>query len=157
MAKIANFCPKIAMNFFRPEIFRCEGYSWHIMARANLNKSDKYHHSIKVHTKEDQNQHQLKSPLSEPNLLSKFQKMKNFKNFRINPKNFFALQYIKNWKKVVPWKKNFCSWKKIFVSLKKTTFKILWSEVWKGGFQLILILGLLGMYFDAAVVFVTNS
>ena len=36
-------------------------------------------------------------------------------------------------------------------------FEILWSEVWKGGFQLILILGLLGMYFDAAVVFVTNS
>ena len=31
------------------------------------------------------------------------------------------------------------------------------SEVWKGGFQLKLILGLLGMYFDAAVVFVTNS
>ena len=35
--------------------------------------------------------------------------------------------------------------------------KILWSEVWKGGFQLMLILGLLGMYFDAAVVFVTKS
>ena len=35
--------------------------------------------------------------------------------------------------------------------------KILWSEVWKEGFQLMLILGLLGMYFDAAVVFVTNS
>ena len=30
--------------------------------------------------------------------------------------------------------------------------KILWSEVWKGGFQLIQILGLLGMYFDAVVV-----
>ena len=35
--------------------------------------------------------------------------------------------------------------------------EILWSEVWKGGFQLMLILGLQGMYFDAAVVFVTNS
>ena len=31
------------------------------------------------------------------------------------------------------------------------------KKVWKGGFQLMLILGLLGMYFDAAVVFVTNS
>ena len=34
------------------------------------------------------------------------------KNFRITPKFFFALQYIKNWTKVVPWKKIFCSWKK---------------------------------------------
>ena len=31
------------------------------------------------------------------------------------------------------------------------------KKVWKGGFQLMLILGLLGMYFDAAVVFVTKS
>ena len=30
--------------------------------------------------------------------------------------------------------------------------KILWNEVWKGGFQLMQILGLLGMYFDAVVV-----
>ena len=35
---------------------------------------------------------------------------------------------------------------------KKQFLKILWSEVWKGGFQLIQILDLLGMYFDAAVV-----
>jgi hypothetical protein len=35
---------------------------------------------------------------------------------------------------------------------KKNTFEILWSEVW-----LMLILGLIGMYFDAAVVFLTNS
>ena len=47
--------------------------------------------------------------------------------------------------------------KKKIVSLNKTSFEILWSEVWKEGFQLMLILGLLGMYFDAAVVFVTNS
>ena len=46
--------------------------------------------------------------------------------------------------------------KKVF-SLKKTAFEILWSEFWKGGFQLMLILSLLGMYFDAAVVFVTKS
>ena len=32
---------------------------------------------------------------------------------------------------------------------KKQFLKILRSEVWKGGFQLIQILGLLGMYFDA--------
>ena len=41
----------------------------HSMATAILKKKlgvgDKYHHSIKVHTKEAQNQHQLKSPLSE--------------------------------------------------------------------------------------------
>ena len=48
----------------------------------------------------------------------------------------------------VPEKKN--------VSLKKTSFEILWSKVWKGGFQLMQILGFLGMYFDAAVVFVTS-
>ena len=46
------------------------------MARANLNKSKKVltftmYHSIKVHTQEAQNLHQLKSPLSDPNLLSK--------------------------------------------------------------------------------------
>ena len=34
---------------------------------------------------------------------------------------------------------------------KKQFLKILWSEVWKGGFQLIQILGLLGVYFDAVV------
>ena len=35
---------------------------------------------------------------------------------------------------------------------KKQFLKILWSEVWKGGFQFIQILGPLGMYFDAVVV-----
>ena len=31
------------------------------------------------------------------------------------------------------------------------------KKVWNGGFQLMLIPGLLGMYFDAEVVFVTKS
>ena len=35
---------------------------------------------------------------------------------------------------------------------KKQFLKILWSVVWKGGFQLIQILGLLGVYFDAVVI-----
>ena len=35
---------------------------------------------------------------------------------------------------------------------KKQFLKILWSEVWKGGFQLMQILGLLSMHFDAVVV-----
>ena len=35
---------------------------------------------------------------------------------------------------------------------KNQFLKMLWSEVWKGGFQLMLILGLLGMNFDAVVV-----
>ena len=34
--------------------------------------------------------------------------------------------------------------------------KILWSEIWKRRFQLMQILGLLGMHFDAEVVFVTS-
>ena len=38
---------------------------------------------------------------------------------------------------------------------RKQFLKILWSEVRKGGLQLMQILGLLGMHFDAAVVFVT--
>ena len=42
------------------------------MLKVNLNKSlDFYYHSIKVHTQEAQNLYQLKSPLSNPNLLSK--------------------------------------------------------------------------------------
>ena len=40
---------------------------------------------------------------------------------------------------------------------KKQFLKILWSEAWKEGFQLMLILVLLGMYFDAVVVFVTSQ
>ena len=40
---------------------------------------------------------------------------------------------------------------------KKQFLKSLWSEVWKGGFQLMLILVILGMYFDTVVVFVTSQ
>ena len=40
---------------------------------------------------------------------------------------------------------------------KKQFLKILWSEVWKGRFQLMLILVLLGMYFNAVVKFVTSQ
>ena len=41
----------------------CECPLIHSMARANLNKSiNFYYHSIKVHTQETQNLHQLKSP-----------------------------------------------------------------------------------------------
>ena len=43
-------------------------------------------------------------------------------------------------------------WNKIYVLDKKQFLKNLWSKVWKGGFQLMQILGLLGMYFDAVVV-----
>ena len=52
--------------------------------------------------------------------------------------------------------KNFESLRKF---LKNYIFWNLLSKfgLWKGGFQLMLILGLLGMYLDAAVVFVTNS
>ena len=35
--------------------------------------------------------------------------------------------------------------------------KVLWSEVWKGGFQLMQILGLIGMYFDTVVVEVKKN
>ena len=47
-------------------------------------------------------------------------------------------------------------WNKIY-SKKNQFLKIVLSEVWKGEFQLIEILVLLGMYFDAVVVFVTSQ
>ena len=40
------------------------------------------------------------------------------------------------------------------LTFRGTFDKQIW--VWKGGFQMMQILGLLDMYFDAAVVFVTN-
>ena len=75
----------------------------------------------------------------------------NFWNF------FFCFTIHKKMNKSCSLNKIFLSLKKKVSSLKKTSFEILWSEVWKGEFQLMLILGLLGMYFDAAVVFLTNS
>ena len=46
---------------------------------------------------------------------------------------------------------------KIYFICKKQFLKKIWSEVWKRGeFQLMQILGLIGMYFDAEVVFVTS-
>ena len=54
-------------------------------------------------------------------LWCKFPKIKIFKNFRIAPKFFFALQYIKNWTEVVPWnfflflKKKLLVWKKLLL------------------------------------------
>ena len=51
----------------------------------------------------------------------------------------------------------YCKAKKNFRA-KILFLKIYFIEmVWKGGFQLMLILGLLGMYFDAAVVFVISQ
>ena len=40
-------------------------------------------------------------------------------------------------------------------TFKGTFDKYIW--VWKRGFQMMQIMDLLGMYFDCAVVFVTNS
>ena len=57
----------------------------------------------------------------------------------------------------------YCKAKKDISEQSENFWKILFLEiyiikkVWKGGFQLMLILGLLAMYFDAAKVFVTNS
>ena len=62
--------------------------------------------------------------------------------------NFCSVFYVKQ-KKISERSENF--WKFLFLKI------YFIKKVWKGGFQLMLILGLLGMYFDAAVVFVTNS
>ena len=61
----------------------------------------------------------------------KFWNFSIFKNFRITPKFFFALQYIKNWTKVVPWnfflflKKKLLVWKKL---LKRFCW---WDPQWR--------------------------
>ena len=45
--------------------------TYHSKSDQKLKSPDFYHHSIKVHTQEAQNLHQLKAPLSDPNLQSK--------------------------------------------------------------------------------------
>ena len=73
---------------------------------------DKYHRSIKLHKYLGGPElASIEIPPFRPFLWSKFSKIKNFKKFRIAPKFLFALQYIKNWTKVVPWTNFFCSWK----------------------------------------------
>ena len=52
-------------------------------------------------------------------------------------------------KKILEQTENF--WKILFLEI------YIIKKVWNGGFQLMLIPGILGMYFDAEVVFVTNS
>ena len=79
-------------------------------------------HRVKGDPLRTQNHDELKSSTVGPNLPYKFWKSKIFKNFRITLKFFFALQYIKNWTKVVSWKKIFYSWKKIF---------LVWKKLWK--------------------------
>ena len=85
-----------------------------------------------------QNHYELKSSTVGPNLPYDFWKSKIFKNFRIAPKSFFALQYIKNWTKVVPWKIFFVPEKKILVW--KNFEKKIVSGTHRGGFQFIVIL-----------------
>ena len=68
----------------------------HSQSEKKLGVGDKYHRSIKVHTQEAQNQHQLKSPLSDLFLPYVLKKKSKIKKFRIAPKFFFALQYMKN-------------------------------------------------------------
>ena len=91
------------------------------------------------------------------NLLNIFRKKFFYKNFLIAPNFFFCILILKKLNKSCSLVKKFLFLEKKIVSLKKTSFEILWSEIWKGGFQLTLILGLLGMYFDAWVVFVKKN
>ena len=97
----------------------------------------------------------MKSHLSGGFFEVNFQKWKFSKIF--GSEIFFCFTIHKKLNKSCSLDKIFLFLKKKIVSLKKTSFEILWSGVWKGGFQLMLILGLLGMYFDAAVVFVMKS
>jgi hypothetical protein len=54
----------------------------------------------------------MKSPHSDPYLLIKIWKNRILNFFRITPKLFFAIQYIKNWTRVVPWNFFFVTEKK---------------------------------------------
>ena len=61
----------------------------------------------------------------------------------------FSFLCIVKQKKILERSENFRNFSFLKIYIKK--------NVWKVGFQYMLILGLLGMYFDAAVVFVTKS
>ena len=61
----------------------------------------------------------------------------------------FSFLCIVKQNKISEWSENV--WKFLFLKI------YIIKNVWKVGFQFMLILGLLGMYFDAAVVFVTKS
>ena len=64
----------------------------------------------------------------------------HFIKFSDHSEVFFCFSIHKQLNKSCSLDKIFLFLKKSFVSLKKTAFEILWSEVWKGGFQLMLIL-----------------
>ena len=71
------------------------------------------------------------------NFLNIFRTNFQKKIFWITPKFFFALQYIKNWTKVVPWKNFFCSWKKtwknfLLVGPTVEDFNSLWFWLLRG-------------------------
>ena len=84
-------------------------------------------------------------------------KNKNFQKFSDHSEFFFCFSIHKKLNKSCSLDKIFLFLKKKIVSLKKTSFEILWSEVWNVGFQLMLILGILCRYFNASVVFVKNT
>ena len=67
--------------------------------------------------------------------LTDFLKQKKNPKFFGSLRNFFCFPIHKNWKKVVPWTKNFCSWKKSCKS-KKNFF---WKFIVHDQFSRILI------------------
>ena len=124
----------------------------HSMATANLKKSEEFMTNTTAASKYIPRRPRISinwNPTFQSFFEVNFLKLKFSKIFG-SLRNFFCFTIHKKLNKS-------CSLKKYFLALKKNSFETLWSEVWKVGFQFMLILGLLGMYFDAAVVFVTKS
>ena len=130
------------------------------MARANLNKSKQVLTSTTTASKYIPRRPRISINWNPPFQTSLHKILEvvffrlNFFFFR-NKKSFskeqllFGFLCIVKQKKISERSENF--WKFLFSKI------YFIKKVWKGGFQLMLILGLLGMYFDAVVVFVTSQ
>jgi hypothetical protein len=75
---------------FHEIVIQTDAQYGHSQSEKKLGLGDKYHRSIKVQTLEAQNQHQLKSPLSDLFYDVIFKKEKFSKNFGLL-RNFFLL------------------------------------------------------------------
>ena len=94
-----NYYPFLVPNFKNILKKSClQSTVWPQPIWKKLELGDKYHHTYLGGPESAS----IEIPPFRPFLWSKFPKIKISKNFRIAPKFFFALEYIKNWTKVVP-------------------------------------------------------
>ena len=141
-------------------VFWCHQQVIHSMATANLKKSLEFMTNTTAASKYIPRRSRI-SIDSNPTFQTSLQKISKEIFFRLTKfffrnKNFFSKEQllfsflcIVKQKKISEQSENFRKFSFLKIYIKK--------NAWKVGFQFMLILGLLGMYFDAAVVFVTNS